>query len=579
MTEQHPATDEIRAELERILKSRSFEQAERHKEFLRFVVEETLAGRGDRLKGYTIAIEVFGRPADFDAQSDPLVRVEAGRLRRRLIEYYAGEGASDPVRIELPRGGYAICAVYSAAKPSAMQAVLSPKPPALLPRRVAITLALMAVAVLVGIISLVWRDQPPTRDQPSVPADADQGIVASDPTPRLLVVPFTSLSDSDDLDYFAHGITEEIILRLHNFNLNVIAHYTDFREPTSGPDFATVGAELDVDYVLLGTVRNSGGRVRISARVVDVASGAQLWTEAFDEDLSLENLIAIQESVARQVAAALSGPFGPLYEQEIARATAKLEASLETYDCVLRFYYYAQLLDRAGHGDSLECFNRTLQTGPRDVNAWASLAILYLHEHSYGYNPQTDLAEPLVRATEAARTALDIDGQSPLAHLALAGIRFVSGDLDEFKRTAERFLSLNPPPGGIAQIALLIARAGDWQRGLAMMDDVLSTSPRPPGWYHVPYALHYLRTEDYEQALSWALKIDTPHWFMAPMIVATAAQLADRDEIAQRSVMQLLELYPDFASTGRAQLRKWNLDEELLAKVMDALGEAGLEML
>ena len=101
-----PSAVEVRAGLERILASRCFEQAARSSKFLRFVVEQTFAGQGERLKGYTIAIEVFGRPPDFDAQSDPLVRVEAGRLRRRLTEYYADEGRDDPVRIELPRGRY-----------------------------------------------------------------------------------------------------------------------------------------------------------------------------------------------------------------------------------------------------------------------------------------------------------------------------------------------------------------------------------------------------------------------------------------------------------------------------------------
>ena len=95
--QRKPSASDVRAELERILASRCFQQAGRASHFLRFVVEQTLAGGGQRLKGYTIGVEVFGRPADFDAQSDALVRVEAGRLRRRFVEYYASEGAGDPV--------------------------------------------------------------------------------------------------------------------------------------------------------------------------------------------------------------------------------------------------------------------------------------------------------------------------------------------------------------------------------------------------------------------------------------------------------------------------------------------------
>src|SRR5687768_6586942 len=121
-----PSTSEVRAALERILASRCFQQAGRASDFLRFVVEQTLAGSGQRLKGYTIGVEVFGRPADFDAQSDALVRVEAGRLRRRLVEYYASEGAADPLRIQLPRGTYAVEYEFAGA---AEQALPAPPPP------------------------------------------------------------------------------------------------------------------------------------------------------------------------------------------------------------------------------------------------------------------------------------------------------------------------------------------------------------------------------------------------------------------------------------------------------------------
>src|SRR5262245_1433514 len=103
---ERPSTDEAVAALNRVLASDVFEAAGRAREFLTFIVQEALAGRGDRLKGYSIAVQVFERPADFDAQTDPLVRVEAGRLRRRLAEYYQSQGRDDAVRIELPRGGY-----------------------------------------------------------------------------------------------------------------------------------------------------------------------------------------------------------------------------------------------------------------------------------------------------------------------------------------------------------------------------------------------------------------------------------------------------------------------------------------
>ena len=160
-----PSASDIRAELERILASRCFQQASRASHFLRFVVEQTLAGSGQRLKGYTIGVEVFGRPADFDAQSDALVRVEAGRLRRRLVEYYASEGAGDRIRIELPRGSYAVEYRFAAedeqaaaiTEPLAAAAPRLPPPSSGFPwRSAALGLAALLVAA-VGVIA--WQQQ------------------------------------------------------------------------------------------------------------------------------------------------------------------------------------------------------------------------------------------------------------------------------------------------------------------------------------------------------------------------------------------------------------------------------------
>jgi hypothetical protein len=106
VAQRAPAADDVQAELERILSSPRFQASEKRRAFLRFIVEETLAGRADRLKGYTIAVDVFGRDETFDAKADPVVRLEARRLRRDLDSYYVDTGSRDAVRISIPKGSY-----------------------------------------------------------------------------------------------------------------------------------------------------------------------------------------------------------------------------------------------------------------------------------------------------------------------------------------------------------------------------------------------------------------------------------------------------------------------------------------
>ena len=154
-----PTAAEVTAALERILRSRCFVHASRASDFLRFVVDKTLAGERASLKGYTIAIHVFGRPADFDAKTDPLVRVEALRLRQRLTEYYAGEGSAERVRLELPRGGYVMKASYAAHGPPLAE-IVEPAPhtrrgvSALWTRMRLAAVAAAAVLVSVGTVPM-----------------------------------------------------------------------------------------------------------------------------------------------------------------------------------------------------------------------------------------------------------------------------------------------------------------------------------------------------------------------------------------------------------------------------------------
>jgi len=258
-TEPSPA--EVRAALERVLASRCFEQAGRSSAFLRFVVEQTLAGQGDRLKGYTIAVEVFERPPDFDAQTDPLVRVEAGRLRRRLIEYYADEGRADPVRLELPRGSYSVVSTYHVPKSEAESAAVLLGPMPATPtagngaarnrRRWRRLRAAAVVAVIAAAVTAILFQRGEIATSPHDIPGAAPGLAGRSP---IVVHPFESLG-GDGIDALAATLTEEVFLVLDGPERLVVA--------------AEAGGEVTAaaqGYALSGSVREMDGAVRITAR-------------------------------------------------------------------------------------------------------------------------------------------------------------------------------------------------------------------------------------------------------------------------------------------------------------------------
>jgi adenylate cyclase len=564
-----PTNDEAVGALNRVLGSEVFEGAGRAREFLTFIVEETLAGRGGRLKGYSIALEVFDRPADFDAQTDPLVRVEAGRLRRRLAEYYQGEGRDDPLRIDLPRGGYTPVFV----RHTAYAGVDDVPPVAATPRHapwwriVAATAALVVLGVGIGWLFTAGR----------IPADRPTGgpPLASH-APRLVVLPLATLGEGTGPG-FARGVTDEIIASLVKFNIFATASpAAQSLEPAS---LATLRHDYDAGYALSGAVRADNGRMRVTVRLTDTEFGTQLWTWAFDDDVSGTGLLASQETIGESIGKIVSSPYGPVFAQEIDRVTGKANADLSPFECLLRFYDYTRTYSPAMHADARACMERSVARVPTFAQGWSSLGVLYLHEYTLGYNVQMDRPPPLERALDAVRRSLDLDRSGRVAAATLASVQLTLGNVQGFQDAVSRALAITPAhPGMLAQIGMLLMLAGDCKRGAELVDDALPFAVHVPAWHYTAFAFRYLQAGQYEEAMHWALRVDAPRWWGAPMVVAASAELAGRHDIAEREVRRLLELEPDFAVKGAELLRRWNMNDSLLETLLKGLEGAGLHM-
>ena len=578
-----PSAEEVKAELAAILASPLFAQAGRSRELLGFVVEETLAGRGDRLKGYTIAVEVFGRPQDFDAQADPLVRVEAGRLRKRLAAYNRGPGQCSAVRIEMRPGGYTPVFSYAAAGTAAAGGVGASVADVMVTNRRFARVAVGAAALMaLGGAALFVRYDAYTPDVAPVPsavvsaARVTGGTVAI-PGPRLLVLPVADLSDTASLQRFAGGVTEELVQALLSFNILAVA------SPAGGDieskALSELRSEFGVGYVLAGSVRLVHGKARVAVRLIDVELGTLLWTSSFDQAVENTDTVAAEEHVARALAILLASPLGPIYAHEIKRIAGKPIAELDPYECVLRFYDYAKSFGPTGHAESVACMQRAVLGEPRLALAWSVLATLYLHEHLYGYTPQPDRGPALDRALEAARTSLDIESSGRVAAVALAGVRLAQGDRAAFERTVARALELRPAhPAVLANVGYLLTIAGDHARGLEMLDRAVPGLFDVPSYVYVGYALGYLQRGDYERALVAAQKIDSQDWVLAPLAKAAAAALAGRRDICERELQRLLEIDPRFAHHVTGLFERAQLNPAARAALIEGLTAAGLAL-
>ena len=574
-TAERPTNEEAVVALNRVLGSEVFEAAGRAREFLTFIVHETLAGRGDRLKGYSIAVQVFERTADFDAQTDPLVRVEAGRLRRRLAEYYQNQGRDDAVRIELPRGGYTPVFSHYLREPTAEPLAANARPERRLswwPIGIA-ALLWMALATTFGWLFAVGKWQPGQAAAAGNTAPASQTVGHG---PRLVVLPLVTLGEGMG-PAFARGVTDEAIKSLVDFNLFATASPAALSlEPAS---LATLREDYQAGYALSGTVRADSDRVRVTVRLTDTEFGTQLWTWALDDGQVGTGLLASQEAIGESIGKIVSSPYGPVFAHEIERIAGRPAADLDPFQCLLRFYEYTRVFGMAAHAEVVSCMERSVARSPKFAQGWSALAVLYLHEYIFGYNPQPGRVPALDRAFEAVGRSLDLDGSGRVAAASQASVQYVRGNTQGFDDAVRHALGIRPAhPGMLSQIGMLLTLSGDWARGTQLVQDALPFTVRVPASNYAAVAFRYLQTRQFDEALRWALKADAPNWFIAPMTVAACAELAGRHDIAQREVKRLLELEPDFATKGPELLRRWRLNDELLEVLLAGLRRAGLDV-
>ncbi len=302
----------VRAELDRILTSQAFARAERPSRFLTFLVEHTLDGSGSGITEYILATEIFNRKPDFDPAQDPIVRVEAGRLRRKLKEYYETEGGDDPLVIDLPQRTYVPVFLRQQEAPPVLQAIRRPV------RRRWRVLVAVALGILAGI-ALQWVTRPSNTAQAAasqtgsivVLHSSNHEVRAGGPLApvsgarSVTVLPFNDLSAGHDQEFFCDGLTDELAEQLDDIDgLNLVARSSAFRFKGRPDDVRAIGKQLNAGLVLEGSVRKDGRRLRVSAQLVNTDNGYRTWSQTYIVEGN--DPVKAQEQLARRIVTAVA---------------------------------------------------------------------------------------------------------------------------------------------------------------------------------------------------------------------------------------------------------------------------------
>jgi TolB-like protein len=506
-----------------LLANGAFRATEAQRAFLLFVVKKVLAGESDEIKGYTIATQVFGRHEDFDQSTDPIVSIQANKLRRALEHYYLTAGQRDPLRIGMPKGTY------------------------------------------VPTFQRRWA-LPAGSEGPKDRAEAD---ALESAWPTVLVQSFRNLTGDPGLDYMAYGLATELATE--------ITRYQDIRvlmlnAATPGRRASGSGARFTLD----GNVRKDAHGFKVTVSLDDIRSGIRLWSDTHRCDMEAAHMISFQEQLARVVTAKIAGETGIIAKALSIESKKVPPSDAQTYHAILRYYEFNAQFSAATFWNALEALEQATAREPECGLAWTMLARLYASNHSLEL---FDRPTPLEEAGTFAERGVQLDPANQRARLILSYVRLLQSNLTGALREVDHALALNPRALILKDnIGYLMTLCGDWDRGPALIRKAIQLNPYYDVIVHHALWVDFVRQKDYEQAYLETLNFRTPTLFWEPLLKASVLGMLGKIDEGWQTVGDLLKLKADFPKRGRNLIRYYIKFDEIVEQIITGLRKCGLEI-
>ncbi len=431
----------------------------------------------------------------------------------------------------------------------------------------AVAAALAAVG-LGGWLTLKKGDVP---EAPPVAAPAPAGPALPE-KPSIAVLPFNNMSGDAEQEYFSDGMTEDIITDLSKVSgLFVIARNSSFAYKGRSVNLQEVGRELGVRYVLEGSVRKAGGRVRINAQLIDAATGGHVWAERFDRDMA--DVFTLQDEVTRNIVSALAVKLDP---EEKKRRGRKVEIDPEAYDLFLRGLELLRRFTPDTLAEANEFFHRAMMVDPRYGRAVSGVGFTGAMEVFLG--SAADPERALKKAERFSEAALRIDPDVPQVHFGRSFVFERMKRYGESIAAARRAVELDPNyADGYAQLASALVQNGQPEEALAAVATAARLNPNNPFFYlDVTARAQFMLGRYAEAARTYAEVIKRNPEFVSGHrgLAASYAHLGQLDE-AEWEANEVLALQPDFSLERMRQLSAFKRAEDL-ERYIDGLRKAGL---
>lgn len=552
---------EARAALDRMLADRDFHATERHRKLLQYLIDEFFAGRSGRVKAYTIAIDVFGRPTSFEPATDPIVRVEVSRLRAALAQYHETVGEKVKLRIELPKGNYVPHFAARDRPPIPSKIVITPaemsrKPeeqiaiPSLVqPKRRRFTLVAGAVAgaaAMAGAIYLSVIERFPW-----------QPVLSAKPT-IVIAVPAASGADGEEqrnaTDYLVHALSHFSAVR------------TLTQIPAAGVDGSSQGGKEYRVSIAYGVSPNEH---RVTWQVVDPQTHEALRAGTAKAAVDSDDARAVQEKLLARLARSLAGEEGVIVSLE---AAGQLVTPSLGYGCVLLAYVSLARIDPEGLASAHTCLERSATYQAVDAHVLASLAMVLVATGEASASPTA-----AARAMELADKAVALAPQSSQSYVAQMQARFVTGDMEAAFLSGRRAAALNPLDDAIpARLGLLLFVSGDYSEGVRFARVAEVGCKYLHHDAALTLALEDYRNGKYREALTRARQLANPADTVVNILrMAAVGQLGPTRETST-AVDELRWNKSGMPRSVESELAARGYAPDLITLLVDGLGKAGI---
>ena len=496
--------------------------------------------------------------AELDAEPDDETARLAEEIREGRGGFSAGAGPDEAASaVTAPAGEAADVALPLAARPVGRWAALA---------------AVVLVAAVGGwaLWGISERGDP---DEGTVPEAA--GLPATTDKPSIAVLPFVNMSGDPDQEYFADGITEDLMTALSRFGLFfVISRNSTFAYKGQAAGAKDIARDLGVHYVLQGSVRRSSDRIRVTAQLIDAVEDRQVWGESYDR--ALEDVFVVQDEISRQIVTAAAPEY---LSAEMARAQRQEMPDLEAWDAFLRGYWHTMRFTRDDNAAAQGLLGKAIALDPKQANFHGILSVTHLMDALYGWSGSR--AESLSRALEIAEHGLTLDDREALALRAAGLVHFFSKRHDEALGYFRRAVAANDHEAeNRALLGAALGVAGDYQAARAEFDAALRLSPRD---LHIATWYNYLAVAAFvagrtEEAADWSKRTiqanpQFPGGYRS--LAASAAELGRQPE-AEAARDKLLELLPHLTVAQLRESIPYFKDPDVLERYLDGLRKAGL---